>query len=149
MFDPGILEDMSKSLHSISRGEQKLITDALKRVSKSFSGQQGVENFLSKVLTEAERVAIGRRVLIAQMILSNMTYFEINEKLNVSPNTYSKVRKWLQAELPEYQKVLAESTTTAKTKKRKHIEPFSLQHLQKKYPMHFLLISLAHGSLKR
>jgi len=140
---------MSKGLQNISSSEQKLLYEALRSVAVSFAAKHGIENFLNKVLTEGERVTIGRRLLIAQLILSNKTYFEINEKLSVSPNTYSKVRKWLQSELPDYELVLAQYATTSKTAKRQRIKPFSFKHLQKKYPMHFLLVSLTENLLNR
>jgi len=100
------------------------------------------------VLTEGEKAAIGRRILVAQMVLSGHTYFEINERIHISPNTHSLVRKWLKGQIPEYAAVLnkhrQEEKDRAEKKKLKYVNKnrVGFSALRKKYPMHFLLVNI-------
>lgn len=55
-----------------------------------------------RLLTEREKIALGRRILIAQAILSGKTRFEINDRLQVSPNTFAQMNRWLENEFSEY-----------------------------------------------
>lgn len=122
---------------------------ALHKSGETFAQNEGTLSFIDTVLTEGEQIVIGRRILIAQLILQGFTYYEINDRLQVSPNTFSKVRKWLASQMPNYETVLkevssaqAEKAAQRDKRTKQRIEPFSLAALKKKYPMHFLLLNL-------
>jgi uncharacterized protein YerC len=141
--------------------EKKLALDILTQMADQFSGKDGASSFINHVLTEGEKVAIGRRIAVARMVLSGKTYFEVNELLSISPNTFRNVRKWLHEELPGFNDVLErnkkveEEKALKRSKKyREPVQPFSFADLKRRYPMHFLLFNLAdeiisHNQRKR
>ncbi len=102
---------------------------------------------LNNLLTTKEQITVGRRILIAQAILAGKTRYEINNHLSVSPNTFAQVRRWLESELTEYTSAyqLVEKRTS---KRSEYAEPLSYQDLKRKYPGHFLLVSLVEELFK-
>lgn len=101
---------------------------------------------LARLLTKTEKIKIGRRLLIARAILTGKTRMEVNEKLQVSPNTFAQIRRWVESEFTEY----TPSTNVNKktNSNRKHYTPFSFEHLRKRYPGHFLLFTLSKELFK-
>lgn len=91
---------MSKGLADVSKKERALIQDVLNTAAHNYDSAGVVVKFIDNVLTEGEKMAVGRRILVARMILNGHTYYEINEQLQVSPNTFSQVRKWLDGQMP-------------------------------------------------
>jgi Trp operon repressor len=122
------------------------LTAALKRLNND------ADDFIYKLLTESERLTVGRRVLIAHLILSGYTRMEINQLLSVSPNTYTKIKRWLDSELPDFESThktaQARSSADGNPHKR-HSAAFTLENLRKNYPMHFLLFTLSSKLLNR
>ncbi len=107
---------------------------------------------INNLLTDTERITIGRRLLIANLILSGYTRMEINERLNVSPNMYAKIKRWIAEELPNFESATKVERSRIKTKnkvEKPYIDPFSFAALQKKYPMHYLLFTLSKELIKR
>lgn len=130
--------------------EKELVLSALHGCADSLTAI----SFVDQLLTESEKLTIGRRILIAQMILSGHSQAEIREILNVSPNTFTRTRKWLNGQIPNYDKALKEygeqinkrdSTQT----KNKNYDPTTFQGLRNKYPMHFLFFNLAEELLHK
>lgn len=123
---------------------------SLYKATEYFSGPKGIMLFINDILTDRERIELGRRVVISSMILAGLTYFEINALLQISPNTYSAVRKWLDKQLPGYASVLelTKAEANAKVDKRKrppyqHVDSLSFRAFKRKYPMHFLFFNIA------
>ncbi len=141
---------MSKNFQKLHHREQKMLLDTLKHIEGKMSDPALSNTFLNSLLTEKERFAIARRLLIASMIQRGDTYRAINEKLSISPNTFTTIKKWLEEELPDYQTAL-EHTEKAACKraishtpqKKDYGAPFSMQRLKHSYPAHFLLFTLA------
>lgn len=50
-----------------------------------------VEEIIKGILTHDERMKVGRRIQIAQMLRNGFTYAQIREKLNVGPPTIKTV----------------------------------------------------------
>jgi len=101
---------MSKNFNKIGKSETKLLKTVLTHISHQLSSPELASAFLNNLLTEKERLTIARRLLIASMIQRGETYMEINEKLSVSPNTFTKIKKWLESELPNYNSVIEHTT---------------------------------------
>jgi hypothetical protein len=87
-------------------------------------------------------------------MLSSYNQPQINEKLGVSPNTFGKIRLWLEDELPNYNKVL-EAISEQENQKNVQLRDtktspgglITFETLRKKYPGHFLLFNLAEEIL--
>ncbi|HMO78291.1 MAG TPA: helix-turn-helix domain-containing protein [Candidatus Paceibacterota bacterium] len=130
--------------------EDKLINETLIGAANQFKGNDAVHSFIKKVLTERERQEIGRRLAVARLILAGATYYEVCEKLHISPNTFRNIRRWVSDELPDYNNILDENKAVRiqRDKKRvrssyQRISPFSFEDLKRRYPMHFFLFNLA------
>jgi len=150
---------MSKNFETIGQKEQKLLDDALNHLSQQLSSPQLAQAFVDKLLTKKERLTIARRLLISSMIQRGETYMAINEKLAVSPNTFTNIKKWIEEELPDYSTVLEHTETAARKRalsrqrkkpdRKDYGKPLSYQRLKHTYPAHFLLFSLAETVLSK
>lgn len=127
-----------------------MVLNALYSSADKIIGDQAVRTFIDNVLTEGERIVIGRRLLIAQMTIAGMSQPEISEQLNgVSPNTFGRIYKWLDKEFPGYDEALKQSKKEedARIDKRRkpryeHVDSFSLEGLKRRFPLHFLLFNI-------
>lgn len=150
---------MSKGKRSIANVKGDIVLDALYASATEFSGKEPVVAFIDALLTENEKKVIGRRILIAQMILAGKTRMEISNVLGVSPNTIALTRKWLEAVMPRYSETLQERAAIAQAKKvartktrkqyKQYADPSTFRGLRQRYPMHFLLFNLAEELLIR
>lgn len=102
--------------------------------------------FLRDLLTESERIMLGRRILIARMLLAGCTHRYIAEGLHVGLDTIGKVQKWLDDQFPGYEKAIKGLSETydkrywaSKAGQRELYAKSALYRLKKKYPIHFLL----------
>jgi uncharacterized protein YjcR len=103
-------------------------------------------------MTESEKLVLGRRVLIAQMLVAGHTQAEIREKLHVSPNTFISTRKWLDKQIPNYKEALSDLEKAGGKKKAGGFgygNPLSFGGLKKKNPAHFLLFNLSDSLFKK
>lgn len=118
-----------------------LAFEAFESATKISSNQK-----LTTLLTKKEKILIGRRLLIARAIVAGKTRMEVQAKISVSPNTFTQIRRWVDSEFSDYQP--AEQKTKATTTRRERVKPFSLAHLEQKYPAHFLLFTLSKELFK-
>lgn len=120
--------------------------DTLYTAMSGLKSREEIKNFLRDLLTESERIMIGRRIIIAQMLLEEKSYEEIIRELKVGKDTIMRVHRWLEDETEGYEKAIKqlEKVLTARQEKRDraYIDPFSFEGLKKRYPLHFLLFNL-------
>ena len=96
--------------------------------------------FLRDLLTKSERIMLGRRIIIARKLIEGETYEDIVETLHVGFDTIRRVQRWLNDQMPGYEKAvegMKEEFDRRQTKKL-HAQSM-LYRLKKKYPLHFLL----------
>lgn len=147
---------MSKNTKNLNPHEKEIVLTALYESAQKFNGTDAVKDFIDNLLTESEKITLGRRILISQMILSGCSQMEIRSKLNVSPNTFTRTRKWLGGQIPQYDQALKEYQQLESTKQKKssrkekeNYNPFTFRGIRKKYPMHFLFFDVADTLLGR
>jgi len=120
--------------------------DVLYTAASGLKSREEIKNFLRDLLTESERVMIGRRILIAQMLLEEKPYDEIIRELKVGKDTIMRVHRWLGDDVDGYEKAVKrlEKVLAARQEKRDkaYTDPFSFEGLKKRYPLHFLLFNL-------
>ena len=120
--------------------------DALYTSVSLIRGRDEVKNFLSDLLTESERIMLGRRIIIAQKLLKEESYEQIARDLGVGTDTINRVHRWLADEANGYEQVVKklEKELDARQEKinSKYIDPFSFKGLRKRYPLHFFLLNL-------
>ncbi len=140
---------MRRQVAKIKDQEKKATREALFKAADRIKGDDAVRIFISDILTESEQITIGRRILIANLILTGHTYAEIHNQFGVSPNTFSRIRQWLTGRFSDYDQTLKDTTpipTKTKTTYTK-VAPFSYEHLKKNYPMHCLLFTLSQKTI--
>lgn len=118
--------------------------DALYTAASSVRGRQAMKSFLKDLLTESERIMLGRRIRIARYILAGKSAEDIARDMRVGLDTIYKIHRWLDDQLPGYEtaiKGLEDEFTKRKVKRdEKYLYATSaLYRLKKKYPLHFLL----------
>ena len=103
-----------------------------------------VKQFFKDLLTLSEVVMISRRLQIAKMLLEGYTYREVQDKLKAGVPTIVSVERWLNQGFGGYKNIIGRhKKKKKKIKEYEPVTPFSLKHLRKKYPLHFLLYNLA------
>ena len=142
---------MSKNTSQISKHEKQLIYSALKECVQRMKRDDSLEVFINQVLTESERLTVGRRLLIANLLLQGSTRMEINEMLSVSPNTVTNIKEWSERTFKNYDEVVAGVRNRSKHELRIQNRPekLSFEALKKAYPTHYLLFTLADKLLKQ
>jgi len=120
--------------------------DALYTSVSLIKGREEVKNFLRDLLTESERIMLGRRIIIAQKLLKEESYEQIAGDLRVGTDTINRVHRWLADETNGYEQVVKklekELNTRQAKAESKYIDPFSFKGLRKRYPLHFFLLNL-------
>lgn len=103
-----------------------------------------VKNFFKDLLTLSEVVMISRRIQAAKMMLEGETYETVSKKLKMSTGTITQVEKWLNNGFGGYKNTIKRYKNKEEYKftEKTPVVPFSLSAIRKKYPLHFLLISL-------
>ena len=135
---------MKVKARELAKEDRILILDALYTAAGTVKGRDAMKLFLRDLLTESERIMLGRRILIARKLIAGEHFEHINEELHVGRDTVWKVQRWLEDQLPGYEKAIREMEIEFVKRKKKFDEKrlyatSALYRLKKKYPIHFLL----------
>ena len=131
---------MKVRLNKLSEKEVIRTLDTLYTAASSLQGREAVKLFLKDLLTPSERIMLGRRLIIARKLLNKETHDEIVKSMGVGYDTIVRVQRWLEDQLPGYEKALEGLEKEFKKRKEKKLYATStLYRLKKKYPLHFLL----------
>jgi uncharacterized protein YerC len=114
--------------------------DALYTTAGSLKGRAVMKSFLRDLLTESERVMLGRRILIARRLIAGNGYDTIQADMKVAPNTIRRVEQWLEDQIPGYEDAIRNYELELEKRKKKATAPKygTFAYLKKKYPLHFL-----------
>ena len=118
--------------------------DTLYTAAGTVRGRDAMKLFLRDLLTESERIMLGRRILVARELLAGKTYNEITAALHVGNSLIRKVDKWLGDQFPGYEHAVRNMEKELEQRAQKTDERYlyatsALYRLKKKYPLHFLL----------
>jgi uncharacterized protein YerC len=132
---------MKKRSRDLTQDERMETYDALYTAAGTVRGRAAMKLFLRDLLTESERIMLGRRILIARALIDEETPAAIAARLSVGMDTVYRVQRWLEDQFPGFETAIAEMKSGMAKRKNKieHAVPFSFQWLKKKYPLHFLL----------
>ena len=104
------------------------------------------ENLSSALLTEGERIMVGRRIIIAKRLLNEEPYEQIIREMRVGADTIMRVHRWLEHDIHGYEKTVKKLQRVLESRQEKrdraYIDPFSFTGLKKRYPLHFFLFNL-------
>ncbi len=112
--------------------------DALYTAAGTVRGRAAMKLFLRDLLTESERVMLGRRILIAQHLLGGKSYEDIAGDLKVGYDTIGRIHRWLRDQLPGYENAIRNMQAEFEGRKKRRYSSTTFQQLRKKYPGHFL-----------
>ena len=134
---------MRRKVSELTNEERIETLDALYTATSALKGREAMKGFLKDLLTESERIMLGRRILIAKALISGHTFDEIVDNYRVGKDTIQKISEWLDDQLPGYENAVEglekEFTKRRKTQEEKRRYATSALHrLKKKYPLHFL-----------
>jgi len=130
---------------SINHQERYTLLDELWSMIALLDDIDEVRNFFRDLLSETEAVMLARRIRIAKLLLENNSYADIHEKTQAAPSTIASVQRWLEGQNGGYRKSLPKLQKEVKRrgqvalKSRAGMEPYSLEWMKKKYPLHFLI----------
>lgn len=135
---------MKVRARELSKEQHIEVLDALYTAAASVRGRKAMKDFLRDLLTESERIMLGRRILIARKLIAGEEFEDINEHLHVGRDTVWKVQRWLEDQFPGYERAIQGMEGEFAERKRKQDEKYfyatsALYRLKKKYPLHFLL----------
>lgn len=129
---------MKKRISELSERERIATLDALYTATSSLRTREDMKMFLRDLLTESERVMLGRRILIARLLLQQETAESIRSRTGAGFATIERVRKWLLDQVPGYEQAIAEMERSFRAR-RKVTSRDLWRMLGRKYPLHFLL----------
>ena len=112
--------------------------DALYTAASVLKGRDAIKLFLRDLLTPSERVMLGRRIIIARMLIAGESYDEIGERLRVGRATIGRVHRWLTDQFPGFENAIKEMEREFEQRKRRG-PLISYAYMKRKYPLHFLL----------
>ena len=120
------------------------VLDSLYTAASGVRGRQAMKLFLRDLLTESERIMLGRRIVIARRLLAGDRYDDIEADMRVGRDTIGKIQKWLDDQLPGYEQAVKEMNREFKARQERYEDKklyatSALYRLKKKYPLHFLL----------
>lgn len=128
--------------------EQRIQTlDALYTAAASMKGRDAVKLFLRDLLTESERIMLGRRILIAKMLLEGDTFADIIDELGVGKDTVNRVEHWLQDQMPGYEQAIKGLHNELEYRRGKRNKAFTPYSLKMKHP--FLSALVPWGRIKQ
>jgi uncharacterized protein YerC len=138
---------MKVKSNQLPKKQRIMILDALYTAAGTVKGREAMKMFLRDLLTESERVMLGRRILIARKLLAGATFDEINDEMRVGKDTVWRIEKWLGDQLPGYETVIRDMEAVFSEREKKSDDKYlyatsALYRLKKKYPLHFLLFPL-------
>ncbi|TSC69124.1 MAG: hypothetical protein G01um101456_323 [Parcubacteria group bacterium Gr01-1014_56] len=133
---------MKRRLKDLTKEETVVTLDALYTAASAVKGRDAVKLFLRDLLTPSERIMLGRRIIIARMLISGLSYEDISKRLRVGAATIGRVHHWLKDQFPGFEHAIREMEKEFKKREDKKLYATNaLYRLKKKYPLHFLLFS--------
>jgi uncharacterized protein YerC len=131
---------MKRRQTDLSKEEVIKTLDALYSAASGIRGRKAMKMFLRDLLTPSERIMLGRRIIIARMLINGSLQEEISQRLRVGRSTIWRVQKWLFDQFPGYENAIKGMEVELGRRFYKEEKNDSLiSKLKRKYPLHFLL----------
>ncbi len=136
---------MKRKVSELSSRERIQTLDALYTAASSLKGRETMKSFLRDLLTPSERIMLGRRILIARMLIEGRSSREIVADLRIGLDTVGRVQRWLTDQFPGYEKAVKGIKKEHAQRKRRVEKRALFATLKRKYPLHFLLFPWPKG----
>ena len=130
---------MKRRAKELSDTQRIETLDTLYTAAAAVHGRAAMKLFLRDLLTESERIMLGRRIMIARRLIAGASYDAIETDLRVGRDTVWRVQRWLIDQLPGFENAITElEKELEKRQFKKKYAQSALFRLKKKYPGHFL-----------
>jgi uncharacterized protein YerC len=130
---------MKRRLSDLTELETIHTLDTLYTAAAAVKGRAAMKLFLRDLLTPSERIMLGRRIMIARMLLAGISDEEISERLKVARSTIWRIQKWLQDQFPGFESAIRDMEKEFDSRKGERMTNLSMcSKLKRKYPLHFL-----------
>lgn len=140
---------MKVRARNLTDKERMEVLDMLYTAAGAVRGRDAMKLFLRDLLTESERIMLGRRIIIARMLIAGESHRMIEKELRVGRDTVWRVQLWLCDQFPGFENAIAElEKELDKREFKKQYATSALFRLKKKYPAHFLLFPLPRSKKK-
>lgn len=148
-----IKNNMSKYYSKLSKSEiNKILYQLCLAIAETKNPNEAAE-FLRDLLSYKESEMIAKRLKIAELLIKDYTYQNIEEHLKVSATTIARVQEWLQISGEGYKMAIMRTNNKIKTSENKNINFENWQTLKKKFPAYYwpeiLLENIVANSNKR
>ncbi len=131
---------MKRRAKDLTKEETIVTLDTLYTAAGTVRGRAAVKLFLRDLLTSSERLMLGRRIIIARLLIAGSSYEDIQKRLRVGRATISRVHRWLKDQFPGFEQAVKGMEQEFKKREEKSLYATNvLYRLKKKYPLHFLL----------
>jgi len=117
------------------RQVQDIIIDLCEAIASTKNSQEAAQ-LLTDLLGKQELEMLARRLKVAELLLEEFTYQDIQKALKMGKSTIARVQAWLQNSGEGYRLVI-ERTQGSKKNRWENEKPFSLRGMKKKYPLYF------------
>ena len=106
-----------------------------------------VKSFINDILTEGEKIMVGRRILIAKRLLTRQPRRKIVAEMGVGLDTVYRVKKWLGGRHEGYEEVVEKIKKAFKSVKRKsefgdYYPTSGLAEIKRRYKSYYWLSDL-------
>ncbi len=106
------------------------------------------KSFINDILTEGEKIMVGRRILIAKRLLINQPHRRIVAEMGVGLDTVYRVKKWLGGRHKGYEKVVEKinkavgSSVKRRSGFRDYYPTSGLAEIRRRYKSYYWLSDL-------
>lgn len=128
---------MAKFNTKLPRDEVKKIFYQLCLAVSEIKNPEEAAELLRDILSFQEAEMIAKRFKIAELLLKNSTYEEIQEQLKVSAATVARVQEWLKVSGVGYKKAVQRTQGKTPEKRIENYNPGSWLDLKKRYPSYY------------
>lgn len=136
--------EVKRKPSELTKEETATTLDALYTAASSVKGRDAMKLFLRDLLTPSERIMLGRRIIVARMLIAKVSYDDIGKRMGVGRATIGRVHRWLRDQFPGFENAIREMEREFNARRKKHDDKYLYAtsvvfRLKKKYPLHFLL----------
>lgn len=123
-----------KRIEKLSRKEQDSLVYDLVMAVVTANSISDAALFLQDLLTKTEIKTLGKRLRIAKLLISGMTYRDVEDSLSVSHGTVAKVATWLSEQGEGFRKVIKKIPNKVATSWE---EKSDWDRIKRRYSMYF------------
>ena len=114
---------------------QEMLTDLCEAIALTKTSSEAAE-LLTDLLGKQELEMLSKRLRIAELLLDDYLYSDIQLELQTSAPTIARVQAWLQNAGEGYRNIINKTKNNRKVRNKRE-EPVKLRGIKKKYPMYY------------